>query len=69
MIIAKMHEKKIFPSIRRELEILKEIQHINGCIKLLDLFIDRTEGQESLSLVFPYYPKGDLYHYARVNDS
>jgi len=56
----KMAEKNIFPSIRRELKILKKIKSNPGCIKLIDIFYD----EKSLSLVFPYYINGDLYKYS-----
>jgi serine/threonine protein kinase len=56
----KMAEKNIFPSIRRELKILKKIKNNPGCIRVNDILFD----QKSLSLVFPYYINGDLYKYS-----
>ena len=60
---AKMAEKNVFPSIKREVKILYEIVSIKGCIQLLDVFGDH----ESLSLVFPYYIRGDLYRYSKIS--
>lgn len=59
MMGEKMAEKNIFASIRRELQILMEIRKIKGCINLTNIYWN----DDSLNLVFPYYPKGDLYHH------
>ena len=56
----KMAEKNIFPSIRRELKILKKIKNNPGCVRLIDILTD----EKTLSLVFPYYINGDLYKYS-----
>jgi serine/threonine protein kinase len=63
MMGEKMAEKRIFPSISREIKILQKINKIRGCIKMQDLFMD----EKSLSLVFPYYLRGDLYTHSKVN--
>lgn len=65
MMGEKMAEKRIFPSISREIKILQKINKIRGCIKMQDLFMD----EKSLSLVFPYYSRGDLYTHSKVNPS
>jgi serine/threonine protein kinase len=57
-----MAEKNIFTSLRRELKILKEVRKVPGCVELLDIDFD----DESISLVMPYYPLGDLYTYSKV---
>ncbi len=48
--------------MRREIKILLEVQKIEGCIKFCDLITD----DESMSIVMPWYPFGDLYNYAKV---
>lgn len=58
-----MAEKNIFPAVTREVQILKDIRGIKGCIQLQNIIYDK----ESLSLVFPYYPKGDLYTWSSVS--
>lgn len=60
MMGSKMAEKNIFASVKREVKILQKIQDIKGCVRLLDIFWD----DESLSLVMPYYSRGDLYTHA-----
>jgi hypothetical protein len=60
MMGSKMAEKNIFTSVKRELKILHKIQKVKGCLRLLDVIWD----EESLSLVTPYYYRGDLYSHA-----
>ena len=59
----KMGEKNIFPSLRREIEILHKISKIEGCVKFVDVLTD----EKSLSIVFPYYHQGDLYKFSSPN--
>lgn len=62
MSVAKIIEKRLAESLRQELLILREVSGIEHCIRLIDHFHDK----ENISLVFPFYPKKDLYHFARV---
>ena len=62
MMFTKMAEKNIYPSIKREIQILYDLRFISGAIRLLDMFHD----EESLNLVFPYYPRSDLYRFSQV---
>ena len=62
MYFAKVAEKKIFPSVKRELRILREVNKLHGCIKLLDI----VSTEESLTLVTNFYWRGDLYHHWKV---
>ena len=59
----KMGEKNIYSSIKRECQILFDLRAVKGCIRLLDIICQ----DDFLSYVFPFYPKGDLYHHYRVN--
>jgi len=59
----KMAEKNIYPSLKREIDILYKIRNIEGCVKFLDILTD----DKSLSIVFPYYHHGDLYKYSSPN--
>jgi len=63
MYFSKIAEKKIFPSVRRELCILKQVRQFRGCIQLLDI----VTTEESLSLVTSFYQRGDLYHHWKVS--
>lgn len=55
-------EKCLYPSIRREMEILLDVSELSGCVTLLDIVKD----DESVGLVFPYYPHGDLYSFVKA---
>jgi serine/threonine protein kinase len=55
-------EKRLFDSIRREMQILFEVSELPGCVTLIDIVND----DESLGLVFPYYPHGDLYSFVKA---
>jgi serine/threonine protein kinase len=58
-----MAEKRLFPSLKRELKILNEIINVPGCIKLVDVLYDDS----SISYVFPFYPHGDLHSFFKAN--
>ena len=55
-------EKGLFDALRRELEILCQVQGLSGCVQLVDVLAD----EESLGLVSPFYPAGDLSKYMRT---
>lgn len=49
--------------IKNELEIITKVNDIEGCVKCLDLTINRN----SLSIVMSYYPDGDLSTFIKRN--
>ncbi len=51
----------MFNNVLREMNILQTVSSIKGCIKLYDIFYD----SKSVSLVFPFFPKGDLDSYIK----
>lgn len=61
MMGEQMHARRIFHYVSQELDILKEVAKIEGCIQLIDVIWD----SESLNLVFPYFPRGDLRNYIK----
>ena len=65
MLAKNIHENKFYKNVVRELTILHDIQDVEGCIELYDVVTD----DDSLSLVMPWYPLGDLYHYINIAKS
>lgn len=63
MYIQKIKERKLVPSVIREIAILQKISKIPGCIKALDIFHD----SQTINIVTNFYPRGDLYRFCRKN--
>ncbi|CDW88456.1 serine threonine-protein kinase partial [Stylonychia lemnae] len=58
MSIQRINEKKIMQNLICEIEILKAIRKLKGCVQLIQCLND----EKYITLVFRYYEKGDLYH-------
>jgi len=56
-----MAEKDLYSSVRKEIQILAEVTESQSCCSLVDIVYDT----ESLGLVFPFYPHGDLHSFTK----
>ena len=59
MSFARIKEKRLEASIKREMNYLCQARGYDNCIQLLDLIYTKSY----VCLVFPYYHNGDLYNY------